>query len=140
MTRHLLNALLSAVATGLIAACAASGIVACIERPHAAAPATLIITLTPSARSRLSAPDAPDPTNTGLPSLDRLNRAWRITRMTPVFPDVDPADPVAQRHGLVAVYRLDARRAPPLHALMARAYATDPHVESVEIPATITIP
>jgi len=142
MTRRLLNALLSAVAAGLIAACAASGIVACIERPHApGTPTTLIITLTPSARARLSAPDAPDPTNTGLPSLDRLNRAWRVTRMTPVFPDIDPADPVAQRHGLIAVYRLDAPPAPPpTRALMARAYAADPHVESVEIPAAITIP
>jgi len=141
ITRRLLNALLSAVAVGVIASLAAAGVGGCMDAaPPSSAPTTvLIITLTPSARARLTAPDAPDPTNTGLPSLDRLNRAWRVTRMTPVFPDVDPADPVAQRHGLTAVYRLDA---PPtaLLPLMARAYAADPHVESVEIPGDIAIP
>jgi hypothetical protein len=141
ITRRLLNALLSAVAAGLIAALAGAGVVGCIETPPdpRASPTVLIITLTPSARARLITPDAPDPTNTGLPSLDRLNRAWRVTHMTPVFPDVDPADPVAQRHGLTAVYRLTA--APlPLPRMMARAYAADPHVESVEIPGDIAIP
>jgi len=141
ITRRLLNALLSAVAAGLIAALVGAGVVGCIETPPdpRASPTVLIITLTPSARARLIRPDAPDPTNTGLPSLDRLNRAWRVTRMTPVFPDVDPADPVAQRHGLTAVYRLTA--APlPLPRMMARAYAADPHVASVEIPGDIAIP
>lgn len=141
ITRRLLNALLSAVAAGLIAALVGAGVVGCIETPPdpRASPTVLIITLTPSARARLITPDAPDPTNTGLPSLDRLNRAWRVTRMTPVFPDADPADPLAQRSGLHTVYRLDA---PPtaLLPLMARASAADPHVESVEIPSDIAIP
>jgi len=141
ITRRLLHALLSAVAVGLIASLAAAGVGGCMDAatPAAAPSAALIITLTPAACARLTAPDAPDPTNTGLPSLDRLNRAWRVTRMTPVFPDADPADPLAQRYGLTAVYRLDAAPTAPL-PLMARAYAADPHVASVEIPGDIAIP